>query len=43
MQLQIEVKSNPKEPSCKKSMQLSMKAIVKKDVESKVVAEKWLW
>jgi len=38
MQLQKEVKSDPKQPSCKKSVQ----SIVKKDVKSKVAAKKWL-
>jgi len=37
-----EVKSNPKQPSCKKKVYGPKKAIVKKDVKSKVVAEKWL-
>jgi len=41
MQLQKEVKSNPKQPSCEKRMQLQ-KVIVKKDVKSKVAAKKWL-
>jgi len=35
MQLQKEVKSNPAVKKCKK-------AIVKKDVKSKVAAKKWL-
>jgi len=42
MQLQKEVKSNPKQPICKKSVR-PQKAIVKKDVKSKVAAKKWLW
>ena len=33
--------SNPKQPSCKKSAALR-KAMVKKDVKSKVAAKKWL-
>jgi len=41
MLLQKEVKSNPKQPSCKKCV-APKKAIVKKDVKSKVVAKKWL-
>jgi len=39
MQLQKEVKSNP---SCKKKCEAPKKAIVKKDVKSKVVTKKWL-
>jgi len=42
MQLQKEVKSNPKQPSCKKKCVAPKKAIVKKDVKSKVAAKKWL-
>jgi len=42
MQLQKEVKSNPKQPSCKKSLQPSKNAVLKKDVKSKVAAKKWL-
>jgi len=42
MQLQKEVKSNPKQPSCKKRCAAPKKAIVKKDVKSKVAAKKWL-
>ena len=38
IQIQKEVKSNPKQPSCKKTV----KAMVKKDVKSKVAAKKWL-
>jgi len=41
MQLQKEVKSNPKQPSCKKSV-WPKKAIVKKDVKYKMAAMKWL-
>jgi len=41
MQLQKEVKSNPKQPSCKKKVCGPKKAIVKKDLKSKVVAKKW--
>jgi len=41
MQLQKEVKSNPKQPRCKKSAALK-KAIGKKDAKSKVAAKKWL-
>jgi len=42
MQLQKEVKSNPKQSSCKKSVRPPKKAIVKKDVISKAAAKKWL-
>jgi len=42
MQLEKEVKCNPKQPSCKKLVQ-PQKAIEKKDVKYKVVAKKWLW
>jgi len=42
MQLQKGVKSNPKQPSCKKVCAPPKKAIVKKDVKSKMVAKKWL-
>jgi len=41
MQLQKEVKSNPKQPSCKKCTALK-NAVVKKDVKSKVAAKKSL-
>jgi len=41
MQLQKEVKSNPQQPSYKKVCG-PRKAIVKKEVKSKVVAKKWL-
>jgi len=41
MQLQKEVKCNPKQPSCKKGYN-PKKAIVKKDMKSKVAAKKWL-
>jgi len=41
MQLQKEVKSNSKQPNCKKTCDLK-KVIVKKDVKSKVAAKKWL-
>ena len=41
IQMQKEVKSNPKQPSCKKSAALRQ-AMVKKDVKSKVAAKKWL-
>jgi len=41
MQLQKEVKSNPKQPSCK-NVCSPKKAIVKKDAKSKVAAKKWL-
>jgi len=34
--------SNPKQPSCKKKCEAPKKAIVKKDVKSKVAAKKWL-
>ena len=36
-----EVKSNPKQPAVEKCAALK-KAMVKKDVKSKVVAKKWL-
>ena len=35
-------KSNQKQPSCKKRSAALEKAMVKKDVKSKVVAKKWL-
>jgi len=38
MPLQKEVKSNPKQPSYKKSVQPPKKAMMKTDVKSKVVA-----
>ena len=38
-QVQKEVISKPKQPSCKKRMQPPQKASVKKDVKSKVVAK----
>jgi len=41
MQLQKEMKSNPKHPSCKKVCG-PKKAIVKKDAQSKVAAKIWL-
>jgi len=41
MELQKEVKSNPKQLSCKKKRALK-KAIVTKDVKSKIMAKKWL-
>ena len=34
--------SNPKQPSCKKQSAALRKAMVKKDVKSKVAAKKWL-
>ena len=34
--------SNPKQPSCKKKCAALRKAMVKKDVKSKVAAKKWL-
>ena len=34
--------SNPKQPSCKKKSAALRKAMVKKDVKSKVAAKKWL-
>jgi len=37
-----EVKSNPKQPSCKKNV-WPEKAFVEKDVKSKVAANKRLW
>jgi len=42
MQLQKEVKSNPKQLSCVKKRVRPQKAIVKIDVKSKVAAKKWL-
>jgi len=36
------VKSNPKQPSYEKKCAAPKKAIVKKDVKSKVAAKKWL-
>jgi len=42
MQLQKGVKSNPKQPNCKKKCAAPQEAIVKKDVKSKVGAKKWL-
>jgi len=36
MQLQKEVKANPKQPSCKKKSVAPKKAILKKDVKFKV-------
>ena len=42
IQTQKEVKSNPKPPSCKKKSAALKKAMVKKDVKSKVAAKKWL-
>ena len=42
MQIQKEVKSNQKQPSCKKRSAALEKAIMKKDVKSKVAAKKWL-
>jgi len=41
MQIQKEVKSNPKNPAIKKCAGLK-KAFVEKDVKSKVAAKKWL-
>ena len=41
MQLQKEVKSNPKQPSCKKCA-APKNAVVKKDAKCKIVAKKWL-
>jgi len=40
MKLQKEVKSNPKQPSCKKKCGAPKNAVVKKDVKSKVAAKK---
>ena len=34
--------SNPKQPSCEKKSAALRKAMVKKDVKSKVAAKKWL-
>jgi len=42
MQVQKAVKSNPKQPSCKKKCAAPKNAVVKKDVKSKVMAKKWL-
>ena len=42
IQIQKEVKSNQKQPSCKKMSAALEKAMVKKDVKSKVAAKKWL-
>ena len=42
IQIQNEVKSNPKQQSCKKKSAALRKAMVKKDVKSKVAAKKWL-
>ena len=42
IQLQKEVKSNPKTASYKKKCVAPKKAIMKKDVKSKVAAKKWL-
>ena len=42
IQIQKEVKSNQKQPSCKKRSAALEKAMVKKDVKSKVAAKKWL-
>ena len=39
---QIISKSNPKQPSCKKKCAALKKAMVKKDMKSKVAAKKWL-
>jgi len=41
MHLQIEVKSHPKQPGCKKGVQ-PQKGHCEKDVKSKVAAKKWL-
>ena len=38
IQIQKEVKSNPKQPSCKKESAALRKAMVKKDMKSKVAA-----
>jgi len=40
--LQKEVKSNPKHPSCKKSVVMAPEGYCEKDVKSKVEAKKWL-
>ena len=42
IQIQKEVNSNQKQPSCKKRSVALEKAMVKKDVKSKVAAKKWL-
>jgi len=42
MKLQKEVRSNPKQPSCKKKCAAPKNAVVKKDVKSKVTAKKLL-
>jgi len=41
MQLQKEVKSNPKQPICKKVCG-PKRAIVKEDMKSNMAAKKWL-
>jgi len=43
MQLQKEVKSNPKQPRCKKSVWPQESYCGEKGVKSKVAAKKWLW
>ena len=42
IQIQKEVISNPKQPCCKKKSVAPKKAMVIKDVKSKVAAKKWL-
>ena len=42
IQLQKELKSNPKQPSCKRKCAAPKNAVVKKDVKSKMVLKKWL-
>jgi len=43
IKLQKEVKPNPKTAQLYKKCVAPKKAIVKKDVKSKVAAKKWLW
>ena len=42
IQIQKKVISNPKQLNCKKKSAALKKAMVKKDVKSKVAAKKWL-
>ena len=42
IKIQKEMKSNQKQPSCEKRSAALEKAMVKKDVKSKVAAKKWL-
>jgi len=43
IKVQKEVKSNPKQPSCKKSVQPPRMLLWKKIWNPKVAAKKWLW